>query len=461
MMPHFDTIAVPAAGQRITALDGKLHVPDNPIIVAIKGDGIGRTIAGIPGVTDCAIQTLDAAVEKVYQGERKIHWMEAFAGDSARELHHPQLSDDAINTLPPSEQQGVFLPQETVTALDYFTIGLKGPLNTPSATGFRSINVALRKMFDLYACVRPVKHFAGIPPANVHSHELDMVIFRENTEDVYRGIEYQAGTEEQRKLQRFLIDELKADLDPTVDYNIGIKPMSAFGARRLIRRAIMHAKDNHYSSVTMVTKSNIMKFTEGGFRDEGYALAREEFKDICITEQELWDNYSGTIPPGKIVMKDRHPDAMLQEVALRPLHYGVLAMPNLNGDLFSDGIAAQVGGIGIAPGANINYETGRAIFEATHGTAPRYAGKDMANPSSIILSGAMMLDYIGWQEAGRVVRDVVAQAMREAGAVAARGERPLPLTFDLAEQFPGYTAENAISCSAYATTLIRNIASKE
>ena len=446
MIPSFDKIVVPVAGQRITVLDGTLHVPDNPIIVAIKGDGIGRTIGGILGVTDCALQTLDAAVQKAYQGMRKIHWMEALAGDSARELYRPTLTDDAINALPPLEQQGVFLPPETVTALDYFTIGLKGPLNTPSATGFRSINVALRKMFDLYACVRPIKHFEGIPPANVHSHGLDMIIFRENTEDVYRGIEFKAGTEEQRKLQQFLIDELGADLDPTKEYNIGIKPMSQFGARRLIRRAIIHARDNHYSSVTMVTKSNIMKFTEGGFRDEGYALAREEFGDICITEKELWESYGGAIPAGKIAMKDRHPDAMLQEVQLRPLQYGVLAMPNLNGDLFSDGIAAQVGGIGVAPGANINYETRRAIFEATHGTAPRYAGKDMANPTSIILSGAMMLDYIGWHEAAQLVHNAVTQAMQEAGAVAASGERPIPLTFDLVEQFKGYTATDAIRC---------------
>ncbi len=376
--PAFEHLTPPAEGARIQKRsDGTLDVPDQPIIPFIEGDGTG------PDIWRAAQLVFDAAVEKAYGGRRKIVWFEVFAGEKAY------------------NQLGTWLPEDTLKAIDYYLVAIKGPLTTPVGGGIRSLNVALRQQLDLYACVRPVRYFPGVPSPVRQPELVDMVIFRENSEDVYAGIEFPAGSPEAQKLIRFLQEELgvtKIRFPETS--GIGIKPISRDGTRRLVRAAIRYAIERGRKSVTLVHKGNIMKFTEGAFREWGYELAREEFGARPL-DGGPWHviEHDGR----EIVIKDVIADAFLQQILTRPAEYDVIATMNLNGDYISDALAAQVGGIGIAPGANINYETGHAVFEATHGTAPKYAGQDKVNPSSVILSGEMMLRYMGWHEAADLI----------------------------------------------------------
>ncbi len=369
-------IKVPAQGEKITMQDGKLSVPNRPIIPFVEGDGTG------PDIWKASVRVLDAAVEIAYGGEKKIEWMEVYAGEKSLQVYGANE----------------WLPQGTLDAFREYLFGIKGPLTTPVGTGIRSINVALRQELDLYACVRPVQYFKGVPSPVKRPEDVDMVIFRENTEDIYAGIEYKAGTPEADKMRGFLMREMgvtKIRFPDTSSF--GIKPVSQEGTERLVRAAIQFAIDNGRKSVAIVHKGNIMKFTEGGFRDWGYELAKREFGAVEI------DGGPWCQLPNGIVIKDVIADNFLQQILLRPTDYDVIATLNLNGDYVSDALAAQVGGIGIAPGANINYVTGHAIFEATHGTAPKYAGKDVINPSSVILSGEMMLRYMGWTEAADLI----------------------------------------------------------
>lgn len=374
----FDKLVIPSEGQPITVHQGVLRVPDNPIVLYIEGDGIG------PDITRASMRVWDAAVQAAYGGQRKIAWMEIFAGEKAAALYH-----------------GEYLPNETLDALREFKVGIKGPLTTPVGGGIRSLNVTLRQKLDLYACVRPVRWYRGVPSPLKYPEKVDVVIFRENTEDVYAGIEYMAGTPEAAKLEKFLREELGARFFE--NSSIGIKVMSAFATKRLVRKAIRYALEEGRRSVTLVHKGNIQKFTEGAFRNWGYEVAREEFGDVTLTEEELWEQYGGQQPEGKIVIKDRMADIMFQQMLLRPDEYDVIATPNLNGDYLSDAVAAEVGGVGIAPGANIGDEL--ALFEATHGTAPKYANQDKVNPGSLLFSGVMLLRHIGWREAAdRIVK---------------------------------------------------------
>ncbi len=377
-VPTFEHLTPPAEGARIQKRpDGTLDVPDRPIIPFIEGDGTG------PDIWRAAKLVFDAAVEKAYGGRRRIIWFEVFAGEKAY------------------NQLGTWLPEDTLKAIDYYLVAIKGPLTTPVGGGIRSLNVALRQQLDLYACVRPVRYFPGVPSPVRHPELVDMVIFRENSEDVYAGIEFPAGSPEAQRLIRFLQEELgvKKIRFPETS-GIGIKPISRDGTRRLVRAALRYAIERGRKSVTLVHKGNIMKFTEGAFREWGYELAREEFGARPL-DGGPWHviEHDGR----EIVIKDVIADAFLQQILTRPAEYDVIATMNLNGDYISDALAAQVGGIGIAPGANINYETGHAVFEATHGTAPKYAGQDKVNPSSVILSGEMMLRYMGWHEAADLI----------------------------------------------------------
>ena len=368
-------ISVPQ-GEKITMQGDVLQVPNNPIVPFVEGDGTG------PDIWKASVRVLDAAVKKAYGDERKISWMEVYAGEKATQVY--------------GENQ--WLPQGTVDAFNEYLVGIKGPLTTPVGGGIRSINVALRQELDLYACVRPVQYFAGVPSPVKQPELVDMTIFRENTEDIYAGIEYMAGTPEAAKMRDFLVNEMGVTKIRFPDSSsFGVKPVSREGTERLVRAAIQYALDNGRKSVTLVHKGNIMKFTEGGFRDWGYDLAKREFGGVEI-DGGPWQQL-----PGGIVIKDVIADAFLQQIILRPSEYDVIATLNLNGDYISDALAAQVGGIGIAPGANINYVTGHAIFEATHGTAPKYAGKDVINPSSVILSGEMLLRHLGWTEAADLI----------------------------------------------------------
>ena len=372
----FSHIKVPTEGTKITVRENKLHVPDHPILAFIEGDGIGRDIMS------ASQRIWDAAVQAAYGNQRKIAWMEVYAGEKAASLY-----------------QGDYLPQETFEALREFIIGIKGPLTTPIGGGFRSLNVTLRRTLDLYACVRPLRWYKGVPSPLKEPEKVDVVIFRENTEDVYAGIEYQAGSPEATKLERFLKEELGATLSE--GSGIGIKPISAYGTKRLVRKAIQHALEDKLRSVTLVHKGNIQKYTEGAFRNWGYELACQEFGDVTLTEAELWSQHDGKQPDGKVVIKDRIADIMFQHMLLRPDEYDVIATPNLNGDYLSDAVAAEVGGVGIAPGGNIGDYL--ALFEATHGTAPKYTDLDKVNPGSLLFSGVMMLRYIGWQEAAQLI----------------------------------------------------------
>ena len=362
-------IQLPEQGEKVRfGEDGRPQVSDQPILGYIEGDGIG------PDITRACLRIWDAAVETVYGGRRKIHWCELFLGEKAAGLY-----------------EGNYYPEETLAAIRELGVAIKGPLTTPVGGGFRSLNVSLRQDLDLYACVRPVRYYAGVPSPVREPQLIDVVIFRENTEDVYAGIEYASGSPENKKLATFLREEMGAEFFE--DAGLGIKPISPFGSKRLVRQAIQYAIDQGRESVTLVHKGNIMKYTEGAFRGWGYQVAREEFGDRTITETEVFEEHGGKVPEGKILIKDRIADIIFQLMLLRPQEFDVLATMNLNGDYLSDAIAAQVGGVGIAPGANIGGSV--AVFEATHGTAPKYAGQDKVNPGSIILSAEMMLRHIG------------------------------------------------------------------
>jgi isocitrate dehydrogenase len=409
-------IKFPETGQKISIVDNRLVVPDNPILGFVEGDGIG------PDITAAAMRVWDAAVEKAYGGKRKVHWAELFLGEKAAGIY-----------------DGDYFPAETLEAIKELTVAIKGPLTTPVGGGFRSLNVSLRQELDLYACVRPVTYFNGVPSPMKHPEDVDVVIFRENTEDVYSGIEYQSGTEENKKLAKFLREEMGVDFFE--DAGLGIKPISPFGSKRLVRKAIQYAIDNDRDNVTLVHKGNIMKFTEGAFRNWGYELAREEFGDVTISEDELWEKYDGKQPEGKIVIKDRIADITFQLMQLRPAEFDVLATMNLNGDYLSDALAAEVGGMGIAPGANMADHI--AVFEATHGTAPKYAGLDKVNPSSLMFSGCMMFEYIGWREVSALINEAFEKTVG-AGIV----------TYDFARQMEGATE---VSTSGFADALIARL----
>lgn len=394
---------------------GNLVVPDFPVIPFIEGDGTG------PDIWRAARHVLDAAVSSVFGDKRNIQWLEILAGEKA------------------FNQTQSWLPDDTLEAIKTYRVAIKGPLTTPVGEGIRSINVGLRQELDLYACVRPVKYIDGIPSPMVRPSDVDMIIFRENTEDVYMGLEWKAESTIARKIIDLIKSEDGRNIRP--DSGVGLKPISRFGTRRLVRMAIEYALEHKKESVTIVHKGNIMKFTEGAFRNWGYEVAEEEFGEKTITELELWEKYDGTIPPGKVVIKDRIADAMFQQILLRPAEYDVLAMPNLNGDYMSDSLAAMAGGLGMAPGANIG--DGIALFEATHGTAPKYAGQDKVNPGSLILSGAMMLDYLGWIEAADRVRKGLAKAVAKKR-----------VTYDLARQMDGAVE---VKCSEFAEEIVRHI----
>jgi isocitrate dehydrogenase len=417
-MPSYTHVTVPIDGQPITIdAAGRLVVPDCPIIPFIEGDGTG------PDIWKASVRVFDAAVEKAYGGKKKIAWMEIYAGDKANDVYGP-------NT---------WLPEETNEVIREFKVAIKGPLTTPVGGGIRSINVALRQIHDLYACVRPVRYFNGVPAPVKHPEKLNIVLFRENTEDVYSGIEFQAGTAEADEVVKFI--ELKSKKKIRPGSAIGIKPTSKEGSQRLVRRAIAYAIANKRSTVTIVHKGNIMKFTEGAFRDWGYEVAAREFAGQTVTEAEVWEKFGGKAPAGKVMIKDRIADAMFQQVLLRPDEYDVVATMNLNGDYLSDAMAAQVGGLGLAPGANIGDNS--AVFEATHGTAPKYAGLDKINPGSVILSGVLMFEHLGWSEVSRMIEASVEKTISSK-----------VVTYDLARQMEG---AKETSCSGFATAMISNL----
>ena len=372
---EFEQLTVPTEGERIGIANGQLVVPKKPIIPVIEGDGIGRDIMKVTR------RVVNAAVQTAYNGENEIVWFDVYAGENAMATYNE------------------WLPQDTFDAIEHFRVALKGPLTTPVGGGFRSLNVTLRQVLELYACVRPVRYFQGVPAPVTHPEKMDVVIFRENTEDVYAGIEWEQGTPEVKKVIELLRTEMGVDIRE--DSGIGVKPISIFGTKRLARMAIQYAIDHGRRSVTFVHKGNIMKFTEGAFCAWGYELAKEEFAEQTITEDELYDDYGGECPEGKIVVNDRIADSMLQQILTRTDEYDVIVTPNLNGDYLSDAAAAQVGGIGMAPGGNLSDEV--ALFEATHGTAPKYTDQDVVNPGSLILSAVMMLEHIGWQEAANLI----------------------------------------------------------
>ena len=394
---------------------GNVQVPDNPIILFIEGDGTG------PDIWRATRIALDAAVEKTYGGRKRIEWMEVLAGEKAY------------------NRTGEWLPAETIDRIREYKVAIKGPLTTPVGGGIRSINVALRQILKLYACVRPVRYFPGVPSPVKDPTRVDMIIYRENLEDLYAGIEWKQGTDEARKVIEFLNREMGQNLG--LDAGIGIKPISVSNTKNLVRSAINYAIRNDRRSVTLVHKGNIMKYTEGSFKDWGYELAREEFADRTITEDEVWEKHGGKSPGGKIVIKDRIADSMFQQVLLRPGEYDVIATPNLNGDYLSDALAAQVGGLGMAPGANIG--DSEAVFEATHGTAPKYAGQDKVNPGSHILSGELMLRFLGWSEAAdRLVRAIEKTIEQKR------------VTYDLERQMEGATL---LKCSEFGMAIAGNL----
>jgi isocitrate dehydrogenase len=416
-MKKFKKIVVPENGEKITVKDGKLQIPDNPIIAFIEGDGTG------PDIWNASKRVLDAAVEKAYSGKKKIAWMEIYAGEKAVKVYG----------------KNTWLPDETVEAVREYIIAIKGPLTTPIGGGIRSLNVALRQLLDLYACVRPVKYFRGVPSPMKRPQDLDIIIFRENTEDVYAGIEFKSGTKEAESIRKSI--QKLSGKNIRINSGIGIKPISEIGTKRLVKKAIQYAIDNKRESVTIVHKGNIMKFTEGAFKEWGYQIAISEFRDKIITEDELWSNYDGKMPSGKILIKDRIADSIFQQLLLRPSEYSVLATPNLNGDYLSDAAAAQVGGLGIAPGANMSNDV--AIFEATHGTAPKYAGLDKVNPGSVILSGVMMLEYLGWKKAAKLVESSIKKTIKSK-----------VVTYDFARLMKG---AKEVKTSEFATVLIENM----
>lgn len=411
----FEKYEEPRAGSPITLENGAIKVPNDPIIPVIIGDGIGTD------VTPTGMKVLDGAVQKAYGGERNLAWYEVFAGEKAH------------------EKFGEWIPNDTFKAIERFHVALKGPLTTPVGGGIRSLNVTLRQVLDLFACVRPVRYFQGVPSPVKEPDKLNVVIFRENTEDVYAGIESAEGEEVTHRVIDFLNEAYKKNIRK--DSGIGIKPISVMGSKRLVRAALQYAVRQKRGSVTLVHKGNIMKYTEGAFRDWGYEVARDEFADSTISEEALWEKQNGKPNPGQVVVKDRIADAMFQQVLLRPDEYEVLATTNLNGDYLSDACAAQVGGLGLAPGANMNLET--ALFEATHGTAPKYAGQDKVNPGSLILSGVMMLEHLGWQEAA----DLVIKGLETTIA-------QKRVTYDLERQMEGATT---LKCSEFGAAIVGNM----
>jgi isocitrate dehydrogenase len=407
----------PGEGQkiRIDKEKNELLIPDNPTIPFIEGDGTG------PDIWRASKRVFDAAVQRAYDGNKKIAWFEVLAGEKAY------------------NQLGTWLPDETLGNIKEYIVAIKGPLTTPVGGGIRSLNVTLRQLLDLYACVRPVRYIKGTPAPVKKPEHMDVVIFRENTEDVYAGIEWKSGTPEVKKLIKYLKRNFKVNIRE--DSGIGIKPISAFGTKRLVRKAIKYALARGRRSVTLVHKGNIMKFTEGAFREWGYELAREEFSHVTITEDELWNKYDGRMPEGKILIKDRIADNMFQQILTRPDEYDVVATPNLNGDYLSDACAAQVGGLGMAPGGNIG--DFYAVFEATHGTAPKYAGQDKVNPGSVILSGVMMLEYLGWEKAASMIIKALEKTVSQKR-----------VTYDLHRQLEGATL---LKCSEFGDAIISNM----
>ena len=412
-MADYKLSTVPKNGETITFSDGKLGVPSRPIVPFVEGDGTG------PDIWRASVRVFDAAVEKAYGGERNIEWMEVFAGEKA----HKQFND--------------WLPQETVDAMQEFRVSIKGPLTTPVGGGIRSLNVTLRQVLDLYACIRPVRYFEGVGAPVKEPEKVDVVIFRENTEDVYAGIEWKAGSDEANRIRAYLQKEFGSEIRE--NSAIGIKPMSEFGSKRLVEMAIQYAISKTRESVTLVHKGNIMKFTEGGFRDWGYRVAKEKFGQSTCTEADAAKGARADA----VVIRDRIADSMFQQLLLRPSEYAVIATPNLNGDYLSDAAAAQVGGLGIAPGGNVG--DGVAVFEATHGTAPKYANLDRINPGSVILSGVMMLEYMGWNEAAKLIVAGVENAIKSKR-----------VTYDLARQMPGATE---VSTSAFGDAVIAGMGS--
>jgi len=411
-MRKFKTFTVPREGEKISFKNKKLLVPDYPVIPYIEGDGIGTDIM------PAAQKVLNAAVEKSYGPGRKLVWVEIFAGEKA------------------FKKYGEWIPKETYEAIRFFVVSLKGPLTTPIGGGYRSLNVTLRQVLDLYACVRPVRYFEGVPAPVKSPQDVNLVIFRENTEDVYAGLEWKKGTPEAKKLISFLNKTLKARVRP--DSGVGIKPISTFATKRLVRKALQYALDNNRKTVTLIHKGNIMKFTEGAFRDWGYEVAKKEFGKLTVLEEEL---RGAEVPPGKIVVNDRIADSIFQQILIRPKEYDVLACPNLVGDFLSDAAAAQVGGLGMAPGGNIG--EGTALFEATHGTAPKYAGQNKVNPGSLILSGAMLLEYLGWKEAAGLIYAGLEKALRQK-----------TVTYDLERQMSG---AQLVSTSGFADRIVAHL----
>ncbi|MEZ4703940.1 MAG: isocitrate dehydrogenase (NADP(+)) [Bdellovibrionota bacterium] len=403
--------------QKVSVNDqGKIQAIDYPIIPFIEGDGVG------PDIWAASQPVFDAAVEIAYGSSKRIEWKEIYAGEKA------------------NQKLGTYLPDQTLKEIEDYQIAIKGPLTTPVGGGFRSLNVTLRQIFDLYACVRPIRYFDGVPAPVKRPQDINMVVFRENTEDVYSGIEFESEKEETKKIISFLRNELKKT-NLREDSGVGIKPISPFGSKRLVERAIAYAIENHRSSVTLVHKGNIMKFTEGAFAKWGYEVAKEKFADKTITETELFEKYDGKIPSGKIVIKDRIADAMFQQALLRPSEYDVLATTNLNGDYLSDALIAQVGGLGLGPGANMGQKV--AVFEATHGTAPKYSGQDKINPGSVILSGVMMLEHLGWNQAADLITNSLQKTISNK-----------TVTYDLERQMEGATL---LKCSEFGQAIVKNM----
>ena len=412
----YEGLTVPPDGQQIVVTSGKLSVPDHPILLWIEGDGIG------PDIMTASRRVWDAAVQRAYGGQRKVAWMEIYAGEKAARRF-----------------DGDYFPAVSLQAIRDFAVGIKGPLTTPVGGGFRSLNVALRQELDLYTCIRPVRWYPGVPSPLRSPELVDVVIFRENTEDVYAGIEYAAGSAEAQRLERFLKVEMGARFFE--GSGIGVKPISEFGSKRLVRKALRYAVEHDRRSVTFVHKGNIQKYTEGAFMRWAYEVAAQEFGGVTVTESEAWDKYAGKPPEGTIVVKDRIADIMFQQMLLRPAEYDVIATTNLNGDYLSDAVAAEVGGVGIAPGANIGEYIG--VFEATHGTAPKYAGMDKVNPGSLLLSGVMMFDYIGWGEVAQLVERGYQRTVAD-GIV----------TYDFARQTQG---AHEVGTSEFASAIIERL----
>ena len=402
-------------GNKITFLNGKINVPDNPIIPFIEGDGIG------PDIWKASVKVFNSAVLKAYGGTKKIIWKELMVGEKA------------------FKEIGEWLPQDCIDSIQEYKVAIKGPLTTPVGGGIRSLNVTLRQVLDLYACVRPIKWIKGVPSPVKNPENVDLIVFRENTEDVYAGIEWESSSEESKRIIEFFKSNFKKNIRS--NSGIGIKPISAFGTKRIVKKSIDYALNNSRESITLMHKGNIMKFTEGAFKDWGYEIAKDEYPEKTITEDEVWNDFNGVVPNAKLVIKDRIADSMFQQILLRPSEYDVITTPNLNGDYISDAAAAQVGGLGMAPGANMGDEI--ALFEATHGTAPKYANLNKINPSSVILSGVMMFEYLKWDEVSKIITNAMEKTITQK-----------KVTYDLARQMEGSVK---LSTSDYAEAIILNL----